>query len=265
MKIFFILFFSLTATLHAGLADDFTEEKGTHFIVYYKDVPADFVKTVIEFAEKYYDELTQKLEFTRYTYWTWDRRAKIYIYPDQETFQRETKQPGWAGGMASYEQKTIWTFPHGAGFFDSLLPHEIGHIVFREVIGSRTVPLWLEEGVACYLEQAKRIGSEKLVLDALGNKTFIPLEDLGKIDAASLRQYANANLFYAESISIVTYLVDKFGARAFNDFCRKLKDGKSLDDALSFAYFDLRNSRDLGVFWENALREKIKKKSATML
>ncbi|HQP91972.1 MAG TPA: hypothetical protein PLU24_04785, partial [Candidatus Omnitrophota bacterium] len=128
--------------------DGFTEKKSTHFIVYYKEIPEEFADQVIEYGEKYYDELTEKLGFTRYDYWTWDKRAKIYIYPDQESYIKATGQPAWSGGVAAYDQKTIWSFPREAGFFDSLLPHELGHIIFREVIGYRQVPLWLEEGVA---------------------------------------------------------------------------------------------------------------------
>lgn len=256
----------LVCLCRMAAAEDFLEHKGTHFIIYYyKDVPLEFVDTVLDSSERYYNDLTDKLGFRRFDYWTWDRRAKIYIYPDQETFVKETKQPEWSGGVAFYEMKSIWTFPRASGFFDSLLPHEIGHIVFREVIGARSVPLWLEEGVASYLEQAKRFGSEKIVLKALENNTFIPVTELSKIDSDTLRSRPDIELFYAEAVHIVSYLIEKFGAQAFNDFCRKIKDGKSFDDALSYAYFDIRNSSDLAEFWEKYLRDKLKSKDATML
>lgn len=245
----------------ACLGEDFLEKKGTHFIIYYdKDVSQDFLDSVMEFAERYYNELTEKLGFTRFDYWTWDKRAKIYIYPDKETYVKETKQPGWSSGMAAYDRKTIWAFPREAGFFDTLLPHEIGHIVFREVIGDRGVPLWLDEGVASYLEQAKRFGSEKIVLEAMNDNTFIPFKELTKIDGYGLRLRYDVNLFYAESVSIINYLIEKFGTERFNDFCKKIKDGKSLDDALGYAYFDIRNSSVLGEFWEQSLRDKLKNK-----
>ena len=249
----------------AGIKD-FSEEKSDHFVVYFKDIPGDFVANVLEYCERYYEELTEKLGFKRFDYWTWEKRAKVYIYPDKETFEKETKQPGWAGGVASYAEKTIWTFPHESGFFDTLLPHEIGHIVFREVVGSHNnVPLWLEEGVASYLEQAKRIGAEKTALDALMDKTFISYKTLEKIDELTLRTMGDVNLFYAESTCLVNYLIEKYGIEAFNNFCQKLKDGKSLDDALSFAYFYIRSSSDLGDFWEKYLQEKLKNKEAAIL
>jgi hypothetical protein len=238
---------------------DFLEKKSDHFIVYYKDVPEEFINSVIDFSERYYNDLTEKLGFTRYNYWTWDQRAKIYIYPDQETYLQETKQPGWSSGTASYETKTIWAYPREAGFFDSLLPHEIGHIVFREVIGSHLVPLWMEEGVASYLEQAKRIGARKVVLDSLKDRTFIPLDQLSKIDGYALRGREDVALFYAESVSLISYLIEKFGTSAFNELCRQIKDGKSFEDALSSAYFDVRNLANLQESWEGYLRDQQKR------
>jgi hypothetical protein len=235
------------------------ENKSTHFIVYSDpDVPKDFVKTMLDYAERYYKELTEKLGFTLFDYWTWDNRAKIYIYADQESYVRETGQPSWSGGIAAYDQKKIWTYPRGAGFFDSLLPHELGHIIFREVIGARAVPLWLEEGVASYLEVAKRFGSEQMVMSALQGNTFISLTDLSRIDGHALRSGGNVELFYAESISVIKYLLEKFGVDRFNRLCEKIRDGRKIDDALVFAYFDIRSVEDLGKFWEQSLKMKNK-------
>ncbi len=233
---------------------DFREAKSEHFIAYYTEVPEDFVQKVLDHAERYYEELTRQLDLRRYDYWTWDDRAKIYLYPDQETFAREMRQPSWTGGVASYEDKTIWTFPRDAGFFDSLLPHEIGHIVFREVIGSRRVPLWLEEGVASYLEQAKRFGADRMVQAAMEDKTFIPFEELNEITPEQLRESPNVDLFYAESVSVVSFLIGKFGTERFNYMCEKIKAGRPFEDALAYAFFDIRSFEDLAGEWEKSLR-----------
>lgn len=242
-------------------ADGMQEKKSTHFIVYYEGVPEDFVDTVIRYSEGYYTDLTERLGFRRFDYWTWDNRAKIYIYPDQETYAVQTRQPQWSGGVVSYADKTIWTYPRESGFFDSLLPHEIGHIVFREVVGSArgSVPLWLDEGVACYLEEARRVGANILIFKAMRNNTFIPFSALNRITPYMLRQRSDVDLFYAEAVSLVSYLIEKYGTAAFNDFCRKLRDGKSLERALSYSYFYIRNVNDLGELWERELRDQMKK------
>jgi len=258
-----LCFLCVVSAVHAY---DFLEEKSTHFIIYYdKGVSKDFVRTVVDYAERYYNELTQKLGIVRFDYWTWDERAKIYLYPDQETYMKEMGQPSWSGGAAAYEKKAIWTFPREAGFFDSLLPHEIGHIILREAIGSRKVPLWFEEGIASYLEQAKRYGAEKIVLDAMRNKTFIPLANLSAIDGSNLIGAGDANLFYAASVSLVSYLMGKFGVERFSYLLRKIKEGMAFDDALAYAFYDIRSESDLGRFWEESLKKKLKGVPQTIL
>jgi hypothetical protein len=250
----------------AARAYDFIEEKSTHFIVYYDPaVSKDFVRTVVDYAERYYNELTQKLGLVSFEYWTWDKRAKIYLYPDQETYMKESGQPAWSGGAAAYDQKSIWTFPREAGFFDSLMPHEIGHIVLREAIGSRRVPLWFEEGIASYLEQAKRYGAETIVLESMRTKTFIPLSELSQINSGALQMGVNTTLFYAESVCLVNYLIEKFGVERFGYLLRKIKEGMDFDDALTYAYFDIRSQEDLAEFWESSLKKKLKGAPQTYL
>lgn len=246
---------------------DFLEEKSTHFVVYYdKAVSEDFVRTVINNAERYYDELTEKLGLVRYDYWTWDKRAKIYLYPDQETYMKETSQPSWSGGMAVYNEKTIWTFPREAGFFDSLLPHEIGHIILREAIGSRNVPLWFDEGIASFLEPAKRYGAENMVLEAMRAKKFIPLTDLTALNGSDLQsQKIDVRLFYAESVCVINFLIDKFGVDKCGYLFRKIREGMDLDSALAYAYFDIRSIEDLGKYWEDSLKQKLRSQEATIL
>jgi hypothetical protein len=260
-----LVFVAIAGSLYC--AEDFEEKKSDHFIVYYKDtdIPMEFINNVIDYAERYYDELTQKLGFTRFDYWTWEKRARIYVFPDKEAYIKSTQQPGWSGGVASYGQKTIWTYPRESGYFDSLLPHEIGHIIFREAIGAGDVPLWLEEGAAQYLEQAKRLGSEKIVLNALKDNTFVPLDKLSEIDGVALRQQTDVTLFYAEAVNVVSFLIEKFGSAGFSDFCRKLKERKPMDDALAYAYYDIRSVKDLSELWENYLKDKLKVKSKMIL
>src|SRR3989338_7116526 len=111
------------------------EEKSAHFIVYYKNAEERFVRQTIDKAEEYYKSIAENLGFTRYDFWLWDKRAKIYIYDSAEDYQAATGKPAWSGGVAFSHQKVIETYPWAQGFMQSLLPHELGHIIFREFIG----------------------------------------------------------------------------------------------------------------------------------
>lgn len=242
LSFLFIVFFS---SIVLANREEWREEKSTHFIVYYKDAPLEFIQETIKTAERCYDEMTEILGFTRFDFWLWEKRAKIYIYSDAQDYQRNTGQPSWSGGSANYRDKIIYTYPQAAGFFDSLLPHELGHIIFREFVGFKSnIPLWSDEGVACYMEKAKRYGSEKIVLEAIKTNRFIPLDELTKISSVHFMSPDKALLFYAESISIVKFLIYRYEKYKFSDFCRALRDGDSIERALSKNYA-FRNLKEL--------------------
>ena len=61
--------------------------------------------------------------------------------------------------------------------------------------------------------------------------------------------------FYAESASLVGYLVEQYGSERFTRFCRQLRDGKSIEDAIKFAYAgQFQSLAELQAGWEQFLR-----------
>ncbi len=148
------LIFGLTA--RADAADNWRKLNSSHFVIYYKEAPLDFVKSVSETAEELYHEIPRNLGFIRYNGWKYENRVAIYIYNDHDDYTIDAKNMGWSSGHANIARKEIRTYPSAAGFFDSTLPHELAHIIFREFIGNNPIPLWLDEGVAMYQEKAKR-------------------------------------------------------------------------------------------------------------
>jgi len=232
------------------------EHRGRHFIIYYKDAPQGFVKSVEKAAESYYREITENLGFTRYKGWTWDDRAEIYIYRDQEDYQMNSRAASWSHGAASIRERVIVTFPSAHGFFDSTLPHELGHIIFREFIGVRSpIPAWLDEGVAMYQEKAKRWGANKRVLQAIEDETFIPLDELSSMPLSSSTDSETVDLFYAEAASVVYYMITELGQFKFVSFCKKLQDGQGLERALEAAYIRFKSVDDLNRAWINYLKK----------
>jgi len=248
---FSILFCSLSfcGVISEGDAK-WKEYKNQHFVIYYKEAPLDFVKTVGKSAEEYYSEITRNLGFTRYKGWTWDRRAKIYIYDSNEDYVESARTYRWSGGIASPMFKIIRTFPAARGFFDSTLPHELGHIIFREFVGFKAqIPNWFEEGIAMYQEKAKRWGAHDIVRKAIKNETFMTLDDLAGIKLNNETEQATVSLFYAESASIVSYMINELGEFRFERFCRELKEGKSFDETLEKVYVRFQDTKKLNNVW----------------
>jgi len=238
-------------------AAEWHEYKRQRFIIYYKNAPFDFVETVEETAGQYYLEITDNLGFMRHKGWNWDERAKIYIYDNADDYHTSGKQARWSHGVASPRDKVIRTFPSAHGFFDSTLPHELGHIIFREFIGFKArIPAWFEEGVAMSQEKARRWGAHDTVRQAIADGTFKPLDELS---ITSLRRATNKdliNLFYAESASVVNFLIGEYGQQRFVRFCRKLKEGGPFSWALDSVYVRFKNVADLNDAWVRYLNNE---------
>jgi hypothetical protein len=251
-----LLIFLLTISFASAKDDNWLTTKSTHFIVYYKNAPEDFLDQLIEKAEDYYDKIADDLGFRRRNFWTWSNRAKIYIYDDASDYQSATGKPAWSSGYAIPELKIIHTFPYAANFFDTILPHELGHIIFREFIGNdnRGIPIWLDEGVASYQENLKYRRAASLVKEAIKANKFIDLEELSSLNPQKIEDNEVVNLFYAESISIIDYLIKEFGKDDFIFFCQNLRDKRDLKKAIAYVY-PFRDLEELNYAWEKYLKK----------
>ena len=266
-------------TLHADMAEkyDWKELKGTHFIVYFVG-QEDFASDVLNAGEKCYTRITGELGYARYqNFWLWEKRCKIYVYPDHESYVKATGSFEWAHGMAEYSTKTIYSYAWREGFLESLLPHEITHLIFREFIGFKgEAPLWLDEGVAQWEEEAKRPQMKAMVKDLYAKNGLLTIEDMMKLDILRLSENEGVhvraaltkdgspgvvflssdnlvNTYYLQSVSMIGFLIEKYGGESFTVFCRELRDGASLEGALRSAYTSITTIEDFQKYWKEYL------------
>jgi hypothetical protein len=253
--IFTLVILSLSLFFVLADTDNWNTAKSTHFIVYYKNASPEFIDKLIEKAEGYYDKIAEDLGFRRYNFWLWDERAKIYIYNDSKDYQAQTKQPGWSSGCAITKEKIIHSFPYARGFFESILPHEMGHIIFREFVGfdNYSIPLWLDEGVASYQEAFFRQQVNRIIRDAVNNNKLISLEKLSGINPQLTQDRELVDLFYAESINVIHFLINEFGRDNFILFCQHLRDKKDFEKALSSAY-PFESIQELDRAWQKYVK-----------
>ncbi|MFH1678013.1 MAG: hypothetical protein ABH914_00130 [Candidatus Omnitrophota bacterium] len=269
-----ILFF-LSTTLSA---QEWEELKSNHFIVYFRQDDT-FANEVLRRAEKDYERIASDLGYARASnFWTWEKRVKIYIYPDNASFLEATKQPEWSQGMADYKKKTVTTYSGSEYFLTSILSHEIAHLVFRDFVGFKgEVPLWLDEGVAQREEEVDRERIKSLIKECAQKGTLLSLSDMMGLDIRLIRDtdkiYLRStsidgrrgfmildgknlvSLFYLQAASIVGYLIERYGTESFTEFCRQLRDGKALEDALCFVYPNhLRSISELEEKWIKYLK-----------
>jgi len=204
----------------------------THFIVLHiGDEP--LAKTVSERAESYYSTIATDLGYTRYqNFWLWDNRVKILIYPTAAAFSEACDAPAWAAGRASPQRHEIASYRQsGEGFLSDLLPHELAHLILSDFIGESRVPLWLTEGFS----EWEQSGRKPPAAGGLMSRRFL-LKTLFSMDIRRDTDRERVSLFYAQSSSVVGFLIKTYGGDSFGSFCRALRDGKDLAAALAAAY-----------------------------
>ncbi len=222
--------------------------KSTHFNIFYKNAPEQLVDELIQKAESCYDSIAEELGFNRFNFWTWDNRAKIYLFDNRDEYKKATQTYDWSGGQVNVRNKIIQSYVGAPRFVNNILPHELAHIILLEMVGyNRGIPLWLQEGVAVYQEQD--IHSVKIdMARRIKDDDYI---DFNRLNAFNLESSENeeVRLFYAESYSIVKYLISEFGKDAFVEFCRSLRDKRSFSAALSKTY-SFKNLTELEDSWK---------------
>ncbi|MCX5694075.1 MAG: hypothetical protein NT014_02895 [Candidatus Omnitrophica bacterium] len=277
-KLCLLIFLSLFC-LAAGYPGDWLEKKSEHFVVNFTQ-DEKFAQDVLDAAEKDYRRIAYDLGYVRYSeFWTWDKRVKIYIFPDRAGFLKATGQPDWSEGMADYRNKQIVSYVWGKGFVESLLPHEIAHLVFRDFVGFvGEIPLWLDEGVAQWEEEAKRKDMKALIQRYYQQDNLLLLSDVMKLNIENLKGkqgvliratrtkdgqdgvlFLSANnlveIYYLQSVALIGYLIEKYGSNSFSGFCRELRDGKNVEEALKTAYpLHIRNLREFEDGWREYLK-----------
>ena len=293
MTRFVLLLLALSLAPSWLCASEWREVKGDHFIIMYDpatpspasgEFPADieaFAGQVLDAAEKYYSRIASDIGYARASgFWTWENRVRLYIYPSHAAYVA-SGNPEWSHGVADYEKKTISSYAFSGDFLVSILPHELAHLIFRDFVGFKgEVPLWLDEGVAQWEEEAKRAELKKVIKKLYDEDALLSISDMMALKLSAIKSMdglyirsimtrkgsrgvlclTGENLiatYYAQSVSLVSFLIERFGSDDFAQFCRQLRDGKSLTEALSTVYPQYIHSLDeFEEKWREYLAEK---------
>ena len=122
--------------------------------------------------------------------------------------------------------------------FLNIVRHELAHIVTRAATRGHIVdiPIWINEGISSYAQSSLLPSEETALRTAIQRNRVLPITSLG----ASARGAADVvSLFYAQSGSIVSYMVEAHGEEKFAQFVAELA-GDTTERALQKVYgFDL--------------------------
>lgn len=264
MKIFaavviFSVFFSAAAP--AAEKKDFRQLRSEHFLINYRqDVSQSYVYKIKDKAEGFYRIITHEFNLMRDEFWLWENRAVIFIAKDKQDYLDSFECSSWSGACVDYRGKVIYTYPDQERFV-ATLAHELTHIIFREYLGRGSFPLWLDEGVAAYIEDKRGGGSYRDGLSFLKKKikeeTYIGLKELNQVSISGLNEKSEeyVNLFYLEAFSLVNFIKKKYGEYSFSRFLHYLRKGEPIEKSLSRISYYLKNFENLEKMWKKFYQE----------
>lgn len=212
----------------------FAMAQSRNFMIYAegREVP----KELIDNIENLHGNIM--LDLVIFSPWTRDRKISVFFTSNQSTYQRLTGRPAWSGGTASLSARKIYLFNSEEAF--GILAHELTHIYFDSFFPPEVQsPLWLSEGLATYIQSERghstpRWLSQNLALLAQGRG--FRLNDLVRISSLQGADEDNVRLWYAQSYSVVRFLMRMRAGEAFYNFCKRLRDGAPVHQALFQSY-----------------------------
>ena len=234
---------------------DFKTLRSDHFLINYQQgVSQDYVYNIKDVAEKFYRIITQEFNLIRDELWLWDNRAKVFIADNKESYLQQFKCSSWSGACVNYLAKIIYTYPDQE-HFNSIFIHELTHIILHEYLKKNNVDSWLDEGVACYIEDKYGQGLYQTrtyqLKQLIKNKQYIPFKELFAANTVSLEHKSAdyAGLFYVESFSIVNFFVKQYGKYNLSRFLSYLKHGDTIKAATAKAFSGLNNLEEMEEQW----------------
>jgi hypothetical protein len=166
---------------------------------------------------------------------------RIFIYPTSEDLQAalQASQVSWIAGHANPKLGIIMvTISPGIEQrmeMEREIPHEIMHMVESQTAGDAyaNLPTWLTEGAASLAEIYPNPDFQRSLSKAAKSGTLIPLNLLCN---GFSHEASSAFLSYAESISFVQFLSERFGISGLQTLIKKYQNGLGCSEGIQAAY-----------------------------
>lgn len=171
---------------------------------------------------------------------SWDLHGAL-VYPDE-----------WTGGVAfpAYNTVVIGIAPGNMEWGKRAIAHELGHLVVHQYVSGPygVLPTWLDEGLAMDAEGELRSDLQQILNQAIARDTLFSIRS---ISSSFPTDPYEAKLSYAESYSVVRFLIESYGSDRIVELLQVFKDGSTDDEALLQVYgFD---TDGLGERWRVSL------------
>lgn len=223
------------------------------------DLPAELVRPMAAHMDMVFDEYVSRFSSFRPRN---NKRMPLYLIDRREDFIEFMRRHGIdavnSGGLFAYggriEGLFIWTRGRTRADVLRTLQHEGFHQFAYAYIGPN-LPIWANEGIAVYFENALPVGNRLFaglvepnmlhtITTALDNRTTIPFENMLKLSSEEWGRFVSTNvpiarILYAQAWSMVHFLVHGENGRyreAFERYLSLLAAGRTVDQAFQTAF-----------------------------
>lgn len=167
-----------------------------------------------------------------------EETVQLYIYANALDLQGAMIYPQeWTGGVAYTRHGiiAIGIAPTNRSWGERAIAHELAHLVVHQMTLNpyNDLPTWLDEGLAMYTEGEMEEDFAAYLERAVDNDDLISVQSLCSPFSAYSSQ---ASLGYAQSYSLVAYLLESYGQPQMLELLNVFKEGSNYDDALEAVY-----------------------------
>ncbi len=181
---------------------------------------------------------------------------RLYIYANQSDLLSSIIYPqDWSGGVAftRYGCIAIEISASNMDWGKGAIAHELTHLITEQMTLNpyNDIPTWLDEGLAMYNEGPLQLTFTNNLNMAIQENRLISVRSLSSpFSAYSSISYVS----YAESYSIVDYLIRNYGKDKMFALLDTFRQGSTYDGALKKVYsFDMDG---LNTIWQASLKAK---------
>src|SRR5512136_3032316 len=213
---------------------EWRESQSTSFNLYWYKGDSHFVQRLVEAGEEALSLLEDDIGAKP------ERTIEVYVYGNTTALQDSLIYPDeWTGGVAftEYGIVALGISVSQLGWGEGAMAHEMAHLVVHQVTMNGygiVLPNWLDEGLAMYAEGELSSDLASALSSAVKRRQLDSVQSLSSSFPADT---AGATLAYAESYSLVDYLLEHKGGREnMLDLLGAMRDGSGHEEALQEVY-----------------------------
>lgn len=169
----------------------------------------------------------------------------IYNTHDELMSTLQASSAEWTGAVNFGDDGVIAIGLGPMSWMERVIPHELTHAMLNQVTKPPfgEIPRWLHEGLAMRSEGGMNTEERSTLADAIDKDALISLRVLNSAFADAREQ---AILSYAESYSLVTFIIDEYGTEKLGELIAVFAEGAHYDDALGEVFgVDMDGMEDL--------------------